>query len=52
MWNAEAAWRRELAATSIGDLLAELETSVDPEQTYKALVWFIDQLSPQPGEPK
>ncbi len=45
MWRAEDAWRRELDATTIADLVAELETSVDPEQSEKALVWFIKSLT-------
>ncbi len=46
MWRAEEAFRQELAATTIGDLVAELETGVDPEQTEKALVWLAERLGP------
>ncbi len=45
MWRAEDAWRRELSATSIADLVGELESTVDPEQSEKALVWFINTLT-------
>lgn len=48
MWRAEEVFRRELAATTLGHLVAELETGVDPEQTEKALVWLIDRLGPPP----
>ena len=45
MWRAEDAWRAELGAISIGDLVAELGTSVDPEQIEQALLWLVDALA-------
>ena len=44
MWQAEDASRKELQATTIGDLLADLSTSVEPEQNEKAVVWLLDAL--------
>lgn len=48
MWQAEDAYRQALAETTIGDLVADLATGVDPEQTEKAFVWLVDRLSPPP----
>jgi Rrf2 family protein len=42
MWRAEDAWRAELAAVSIGDLLMELFTTVAPEQLAKGAEWVQD----------
>jgi DNA-binding IscR family transcriptional regulator len=39
MWRAEDAWRAELKATSIGDLVVELLTTVAPEQLAKGAEW-------------
>ncbi len=44
MWKAEETYRQSLAVTTIADLVAELETGVDPEQTEKAIVWLAKQL--------
>lgn len=40
MWRAEAAWRAELAATSIADLLSEVLTTVRPDLLDKAAEWL------------
>jgi Rrf2 family protein len=48
MWRAEEVFRQELAATTLGDLVAELETGVDPEQTEKAFIWLVERLGPHP----
>jgi Rrf2 family protein len=44
MDKAEAAWRAELAATSINDLLGELAISVSPVAVRKAAGWFQEVL--------
>lgn len=48
MWQAEEVYRQELAATTIGDLVAELDSEVDPEQTEKAIIWLAEQLGGSP----
>ena len=40
MWRAEDAWRRELAAQTIGDLMAGLAVDADPRAAQKGAVWF------------
>lgn len=40
MWAAEQVWRDELAATTLVDLNAELDASVDPEQIERAIEWL------------
>lgn len=40
MWRAEDAWRAELAATSIGDLVAELMATVAPAQLLRGAEWI------------
>ncbi len=42
MWRAEDAWRAELAATSIGDLLLELIATVPAQQLAKGAEWIRD----------
>ncbi len=42
MWRAEDAWRAELAATSIGDLLMELVATVPGSQLAKGAEWIRD----------
>jgi Rrf2 family protein len=42
MWKAEDAWRAELAATSIGDLVLELLTTVPQDQLAKGSEWIRD----------
>lgn len=44
MWRAEDAWRADLDRTTLADLVAELATSVDSEQTEKAIAFFSDRL--------
>ena len=44
MDRAEAAWRKELAATTITDLLGELAVSVSPVAVRKAAGWFEEVL--------
>ena len=45
MWRAEEAWRAELAQVSIADLLAELDRTVSPEQTDRAVNWVTEVLT-------
>ena len=40
MWDAETAWREALRNVTIGDLIAELDGSVAPEQMNKAINWM------------
>jgi len=40
MWRAEDAWRAELAATSIGDLINELLTTVPHAQLVRGAEWI------------
>lgn len=40
MWRAEDAWRAELAATSVGDLVTELVATVAPAQLVKGAEWM------------
>lgn len=44
MRRAEDAWKAELRAVTIADLLAELETSVHIRQTEKAIAWLMEVL--------
>ena len=44
MRRAEDAWKAELRAVTIADLLDELETSVDIRQTEKAIAWLTEVL--------
>ena len=46
MWRAEAAFREALAATTLANLVAELEVDVTPEQTEQALAWLAERLGP------
>lgn len=53
MWRAEEKFRNELSGTTVGDLVAELETGVNPEQTKKAYLWLVDRLGPlHPSSPQ
>jgi len=45
MWRAEAAWRKELAATSLADIQQLGMAETPPEQTAKAITWFQANLS-------
>ena len=45
MARADEAWRRELAATSIGDLLITLSTTVPPDAAAKGAAWFQEVLA-------
>ena len=45
MWRAEEAWRAELAAVTVADLLNGLARSVSPESAVKAAVWMQEVLS-------
>lgn len=40
MWDAESAWRDSLRAVTIGDLVAELDSTVDPRQIDNAINWM------------
>ena len=44
MWRAEEAWRRELAAQTVGDLVAGLATDVDPRAARKGAAWFQEVI--------
>jgi Rrf2 family protein len=39
MWRAEDAWRAELAATSVGDILLELLTTLPPDHLEAGAAW-------------
>ena len=45
MWRAESAWRAELKAVTIGDLLMSLARTVPPEAAVKAAGWMQEVLS-------
>ena len=45
MWRAESAWRDELERVTVGDLVAELDATVAPEQIEKAINWIGRVLS-------
>jgi Rrf2 family protein len=47
MWRAEDAWRRELAAQTVGDIVAGLAATVDPRAALKGAVWIQEVLSPR-----
>ena len=40
MWRAEDAWRAELAATTIGDIVIELFATVAPAQIMRGAEWI------------
>ena len=40
MWQAEAAWRRELKAVTVASLVAEAATEVHPDQLAKTAGWL------------
>lgn len=40
MWEAERAWRNQLASTTLGDVLGALAGSVHPAAAAKAAAWF------------
>lgn len=40
MWRAEAAWRSELAATTIADLVADVVSTISPEQVARSAEWL------------
>jgi DNA-binding IscR family transcriptional regulator len=42
MWDAEAAWRRELAAVSIGDLVLEVMRTVPAGQLAEGATWIAE----------
>ena len=44
MHRAEAAWRRELAATTVADLVEGLAVIVPPDAAVKAAAWFQEVL--------
>lgn len=45
MGRAEAAWRSELAVTTIADMNAQVLQSIDPQQYVKAIAWFQEVLT-------
>ena len=40
MWDAETAWRDSLRSVTIGDLVAELGSTVSPQQIDNAIAWL------------
>lgn len=44
MYRAEAAWRKELAAVSIGDIAKGLERTVPPGAAVKAAQWYVEVI--------
>ena len=40
MWRAEDAWRAELAAVTVGDIVTELFATVPPEQLVRGAEWI------------
>ena len=44
MWRAEDAWRRELAAQTMADIVAGLPASVDPRSALKGAVWIQEVI--------
>jgi len=40
MWRAEAAWRSELRATTVADLVAEVLATVPSEQLVLGVEWI------------
>ncbi len=49
MDRADAAWRAELAAMTIGDLALHVAATVPPETAVKAAAWF-QQVSIRGGK--
>lgn len=43
MWQAEDAWRAQLAAVTIADINDELARTVDRQQLRKAIEWFEEE---------
>jgi Rrf2 family protein len=42
MYRAEAAWRKELAGVSVGDIAAGLRRTVPAEAAAKAAQWYVE----------
>lgn len=40
MWDAEAAWREQLRARTVGQIVAGLAADVAPEAAVKAMSWY------------
>ncbi|MHB8664457.1 MAG: RrF2 family transcriptional regulator [Acidimicrobiales bacterium] len=45
MWRAEEAWRTELAASSVADVINHLARSITPESATKAAAWMQEVLT-------
>ena len=45
MWQAEAAWRRELSSRSIADIVTAVAGEATPESAMKAARWFQEVLA-------
>jgi Rrf2 family protein len=45
IWRAEEAWRAELAATTVADLLVTLAGTVPPDALAKGAAWFQEVLT-------
>jgi Rrf2 family protein len=44
MWDAEAAWRQTLAATTVGDLLHHVVETATPVSIRRAAAWFEEAV--------
>ena len=40
MWRAEDAWRAELAATTVGDMVVDFVTHASPARVMKGIEWI------------
>jgi Rrf2 family protein len=45
MWQAEDAWRRELQAQTVADMIAEMAANVDPRAARKGAAWLQEVLT-------
>ena len=45
MYRADEAWRRELRATTVAELVGGLSSAVPPEAAAKAVVWMRDAVN-------
>jgi len=45
MWRAEAAWRRELAAVTVGDIASAIPAMAPPAQVEAGAAWLADTVA-------
>lgn len=50
MWRAEAAWRAELRATTIDDLIHASIPEIDPRQAHSTASWMSNNVRPAVGD--